>query len=504
MTRVLLDTNVLIHREASKIVSEEIGYLYRWLDRLGYEKCVHPASAGEIEKHLDAQVRATFRLKLRAYNLLQTQAKPSLAIQAMLKNDKTENDKIDTLLLSEVVADRVDYLASEDKGVHRKANQLGISTRVFSIEEFLERLAAEHPTLVDYSVLAVRRTLFGDLDVRDTFFDSFRDNYAGALFDRWFNRKADEYAYICQEDNTLKAFLYLKLEGPGENPGEISPPFPPRRRLKIGTFKVDLNGYNLGERFLKVIFDNAILMGVDEVYVTIFDRSPDQRRLVSLLTSFGFEKWGAKSNQYGQEIVLVRDMSPSFNASDPQLTYPYMSASKRAFLVPIWPQYHTSLLPDSRLNNEEGGGFDENEPYRNAIRKIFVSGSLNRNAQPGDTIIFYRTGGLHKGVVTTIGVVQRIVSVRRNRGAFIETCRRRSVLTEPELDQFWARNRENPYVVEFLDSYSFKRRPNLKTLIDEGVIANVKSVPRGFEPISREQFGTILRLTESNIRLVVN
>ncbi len=504
MMRVLLDTNVLIHREASNIVSEEIGYLYQWLDRLGYEKCVHPASTVEIAKHLDAKVRATFDLKLRAYNLLQTQARPSPAIQAMLSNDKTENDRIDTLLLAEVVADHVEYLVSEDKGIHRKANQLGISTRVFFIEGLLERFIVEHPTLVDYSVLAVRQVLFGELDVRDVFFDSFRDDYGGAEFDRWFNRKADERAYICQEDKTLRAILYLKSEYPGEYPGEISPPLAPLRRLKIGTFKVNLNGYNLGERFVKVIFDNAIHMGVDEVYVTIFDRSQDQRRLVDLLASFGFKKWGTKSNQYGQETVLVRNMSPSFDASNPQLTYPYVSASRQAFLVAIRPEYHTSLLPDSRLSSERGGEFDQNEPYRNAIRKIFVSGSWNRTAQSGDILVFYRTGGRYRSVVTTIGIVQRIVSVNNDKKAFIEACRRRSVLNGGELDELWQRNQGKPYVVEFLDSYSFKRRPNLDTLIDKGVISNVKSAPRGFERISREQFDTILRLTESNMCLVVD
>ncbi len=42
MMRVLLDTNILIHREASTVVPQDIGQLFFWLDKLKNEKCVHP------------------------------------------------------------------------------------------------------------------------------------------------------------------------------------------------------------------------------------------------------------------------------------------------------------------------------------------------------------------------------------------------------------------------------------------------------------------------------
>ena len=41
--RVLLDTNILIHREAATVVRQDIGKLFFWLDRLKYQKWVHPA-----------------------------------------------------------------------------------------------------------------------------------------------------------------------------------------------------------------------------------------------------------------------------------------------------------------------------------------------------------------------------------------------------------------------------------------------------------------------------
>jgi hypothetical protein len=37
---------------------------------------------------------------------------------------------------------------------------------------------------------------------------------------------------------------------------------------------------------------------------------------------------------------------------------------------------------------------------------VYVSRSYFRDLRSGDTIVFYRTGGFHLSVVTTIGVVE--------------------------------------------------------------------------------------------------
>src|ERR1035441_5028261 len=311
--KVLLDTNVLIHREAATVVRRDIGKLFFWLDKLRCDKCVHPVSLEEIGKHDDPRVRSTFEAKLQSYYILKTTAPISAEVQLAGANDKTENDRNDTLLINELFANRVDLLISEDRGLHNKAVALGIGDRAFTIEAFLEKSIAENPALVDYKVLAVRQVVFGQVDVHSDFFDSFRADYGGEAFDIWFNRKADEPAYVCYEGEDIVAFLYLKVEGPEEPYGDIEPGFKPKRRLKIGTFRVELNGYRLGERFLKIVFDNALLQKVDEVYVTIFPRTIEQQRLIKILEDFGFKVDGVKVHAYGEEVVYVRDMTPRFD-----------------------------------------------------------------------------------------------------------------------------------------------------------------------------------------------
>src|SRR5207253_1203227 len=143
------------------------------------------------------------------------------------RDDRTDNDRVDTSMLAEVAADRVDILITEDRRIHDKAELLGLTTRVFTIDAFLEKVTAENPALADYKVLSVKRALFGRVNLKDPFFDSFRADYPD--FEHWFNRKADETAYVCTSDSEqIVAFLYIKREGPEENYGDIQPRFSKR------------------------------------------------------------------------------------------------------------------------------------------------------------------------------------------------------------------------------------------------------------------------------------
>lgn len=486
--KVLLDTNIIINREANTVVNNEIGSLFAWLDKLHYEKCIHPLTLEEIEKHKDQKVIRTFKIKLGSYVLLKTEAPlaPSVA-DLSKKMDISINDVNDTRLLNELVNKRVDFLISEDKKIHDKARLLNVDTFVFNIESFLEKITSENPNLVDYKTLSIRKEYFGNIDLADHFFDTFRNDYKG--FNEWFNRKSDEIAYICKESNQILAFLYLKKESVDENYSDIQPFFPKKKRLKIGTFKVNLNGFRLGERFLKIIFDNALKQKVDEIYVTIFNKRSEDERLINLLLDWGFRYWGVKTSPSGEEQVYFRDFSKSFNASKPKLTFPYFSLNSNVYLVSIYPEYHTNLFPDSILRTESPENFVENEPFRNALSKVFVSRSFVRNMKCGDIIIFYRTGGYFESVVSTIGIVESVTTNIKDEQEFIALCRKRSVFSDEELIQHWNwKPRSRPFIVNFLYAYSFPHRINMKRLMELGIIHSIESAPRGFEKISKENF----------------
>lgn len=72
--RVLLDTNIIIYRENKKMTNYSIGHLFRWLDKLKYDKLIHPLSKKEIAEYKYAAPSEAMTLKLDAYQELKTQA----------------------------------------------------------------------------------------------------------------------------------------------------------------------------------------------------------------------------------------------------------------------------------------------------------------------------------------------------------------------------------------------------------------------------------------------
>ncbi len=499
--KALLDTNIIIHREANRVVSQDIGILYRWLDRGMYTKCVHSVTIEEVKKNTNKETVSVFSVKLESYEVIEIPSPLQSEVKTVSERfDTTDNDRVDTILLNEVFVGRVDILITEDKKIHRKAQELGIQDKVFSIDSYLEKTFAEHPELVNYKVLNVQKLKFGKIDLSDAFFDSLKEDYEG--FDKWFVKKYDDEAYITINSNNgmLLSFLYLKLEDENENYSNIIPVLPPKRRLKIGTFKVISNGFRLGERFVKIIFDNALKYKVQEIYVTIYDKRSEQRRLIELLEQWGFTRWGMK----GEELVYVRDFSPKFDERNLKNCFPFISKRKNAFIVPIYPEYHTELLPDSILNTESPEEFIEDFPHRNCINKVYVSRAMEPYPQMGDILVFYRTGGYYKSVVTTIGEVLEIKFDFQSEDDFILYCRKKSVYPEQALREMWRYSKRRPFVVNFLYSYSFPHRINMKELIDLNVLSGVNDAPRGFKPITKEQFNIILKETRSDESFIIN
>lgn len=502
--RILLDTNIIIHREASKVINEDIGQLFKWIDRLKYVKCVHPVTIEELKKHLDPEVVKTMTIKVSSYNILQSVSKLSTKVKEISDQfDKTENDKNDTIVLNELYIGRVDCLITEDKIIFEKALQLGLKDSVFTIDTFLVKILNENPSLVDYKVLAVQKEYFGNIDLTSSFFNSFREEYAD--FNKWFLKKSDEIAYVCRYGKEIGAFLYLKVEERNESYPDIIPPFKPKRRLKVGTFKISLYGLHLGERFLKIIFDNALKQKVEEIYITIFDRHPGQKLLIRLLSQFGFVYWGLKDTPTGEEQVFVRDFRHYADKTNPKSTFPFLPKDTNVFFVSIYPEYHTELFPDSILRTESNLDIIENVPHRNAIIKEYISHSLERDLKKGDLLVFYRTGGYYKGVVTTIAIVDNVKDNIQSEQEFINICQKqkRTVLSDNELKEFWNRFRNlKPFIVNLLYAYSLPKRPNLKKLMDLGIIKDFKQLHKGFVRITLNDLKIVLKEAEGDESII--
>jgi hypothetical protein len=510
MKKALLDTNIIIHRESGRVINQDIGILFKWLDKAGYQKCIHPVTISEVNRNANSSTVYSFNIKMDSYvQLLTVAPMSSVVADVSTKYDVNDNDRNDSILLNEVYNYRVDILISEDKKIHTKAAEIGISDRVFKINSFLEKVYSENPGLVGYQVLSVQQKLFGELSLNDPFFNSFKEDYDG--FEKWFNNKSNEKAYVTtnEENNMLLSFLYIKVELPTEAYFDVRPAFLPKKRLKIGTFKVVSNGVKLGERFLKIIFDNALVQKVEEIYVTIFNKRDEQRRLIALVEEFGFRLHGTKG-EIG-ELVYTRDFTPRFNPQNPKETFPFIGLGYNIFLIPIYPGYHTDLLPDSFLRTESPKDFKEHEPHRNAISKVYISRSIERNIKKGDVIIFYRTAdkgsAYYTSVITTIAIAEDKVDGIKSEDEFIEKCRKRSVFSDEELKKYWNWNANyRPFIINFLFVHSFPlgKRMNRKSLLDLGIISGAEGELRGLKQITKDQFETILHETGTSENIIVH
>lgn len=500
--RALLDTNIVIHRENTKVTSQSIGKLFYWLDKLHYEKLIHPYSINELRKYRNQQMQELYDAKLDAYSVMKSVAKQTDEFsQLLIGAPKTENDIVDNQLLYELYCGRADILITEDRRMISKAGLLNISNKVFTINSFISKATYANPELIQYKALSVKQEYFGNIDVNDSFFDTFRVAYPG--FEDWFAGKCDDIAYICRTDqNEILGFLYLKTEDETEDYSDITPIFSKKRRLKVGTFKVEATGFRLGERFVKIIFDNAIERSLDEIYVTLFMDRPELKALYDLFTRWGFYDYGIKESNGKTEKVLVKKLGEYDNQRSIISNFPNLNPNSQKMILPIFPQYHTSLFPDSKLNTENGLDFLGYIPHRYALQKVYVTWAYSTNIHKGDVLLFYRTGDTppkkFSSVITTIGVVDEVVSNFSCEDDFLSCCQNRSVFPTSELKKFWRDKRYSLKVLKFIYVKSLSKRLNLNYLWSHKIV-DAPNGPRPFTPITEPQFEMILRDSETTL-----
>ncbi|WAC28247.1 GNAT family N-acetyltransferase [Ancylobacter sp. SL191] len=347
----------------------------------------------------------------------------------------------------------------------------------------------------------LRKMKFRDVDLEDPFFDSLKAQYQD--FSDWFQRKADEPTYVIFDDSDgrVRGFLYLKIENGPIN--DVEPPLPAKKRLKVGTLKVQARGTKLGERLLKRIFDHAILEGAQEVYVTIFDT---HEALIKLFERYGFVNSAVKHTPNGDENVLVRNLDNDF--IDIISSYPrFETHHKNNWLLAIYPEYHTKLFPDSILRGENPAE-EQDVAHTNTIHKVYIGKISLKRMKRGDIVAIYRTTdrpGLarYRSVISSICIVEETKSRSDfpTIESFVEFALNHSVFSEEELRTMYLSG-ERLYAVRMTYNVALPRRPNRERLLNE---VGISEYPRwDFRPLSDGQLLRILELGELNEGFVIN
>ncbi|WP_147302073.1 PIN domain-containing protein [Haloferax sp. Atlit-4N] len=433
---VLIDTNIFIHREDDKKVPISLQKLERALNEQGHIKLIHPLSANEIRNDPNKKRRETSTSKLETYRELEYPEYPSpdSEFRETVPAD-SGNGRVDNMLLYAVYNDDVDFLITEDSGIHTNAATLGVSDRVFSIEEGEDFFKKE--TQLQIGPKSIEATTLGELDLDDEIFDSLKQEYEG--FVDWANEHADRKTWVnwC-DDGSLGAILVIK-HNETEEIGEY-PTIERSKRLKISTMKVGSarQGSKLGELLIYIAVSEAIDHKINEIYLTHYVNEDGQDHLVRLISQYGFNQVSQESDG---EAIFLKHLTPTPEADlDPvdlaHEFYPsfYDGQSVSKFLIPIQPRYHQKLFTSYQYRRSIDTVGDDFSSEGNAIKKAYLTHSNTTLVNEGDLLLFYRSHD--DKAVTSIGVCEQVHYHLTDAAEIKRVVGKRSVYEDAELEEF--------------------------------------------------------------------
>ena len=477
--QILIDTNILIHLEDNKIVDEKFSRFYRFAISNYCKILYHPLAIPiDLQNDSNIQRREITLSKLKKYELLQDYAEPTTEFLEQVKNANS-HDTIDNLQLYQLYKGYVDYLVTEDKGIHENAKKVHLENAVLTVKA-IEKLLTEkftitipsHPILSEHSI----RTISDKFS--SPFFDSLRSDYAG--FDEWLAKcvKENRKCYTLQVDNEIRALLIYNLEQVPDH--KIDGVF--EAALKICTLKVadTAFGIKLGELFLQKMFEYCIEQKVNYLYITSYEK---QTHLINLLTSFGFEKQEFLNSVGTKEMRMVKCMNRNIliqiSSSNTQLIHPFYFDNSYVgkYVIPIRPEYYTTLFKDGRFREPTLFDKDEDslsEIQGNTIIKACISNSRQTSLKQGDLLFFYASHS--QQLIEPVGILESIQIVR-DKETLWQLVQKKTVFTPESLEVMLKKSGKLNVIIFRLITY-------LRTPITLAKIKGVKSFKNKIQTIT--------------------
>ncbi|MEM3502997.1 MAG: hypothetical protein QW134_02110 [Nitrososphaeria archaeon] len=482
------------------MVPPNLSSLLKILNVLKIEILVHPYSVIEINRDKNEERKNVMLSKIEAYPRLESPPDPHsddsfLSIVGLPSN---VNEDVDNKILYAVYKNAVDFLITEDKEILDKSLKLNIKDKVLSIDEALELFNQYLPKNVN-ALPAITQEHVYNLNIEDPFFDPLKKEYP--TFRQWFEKisKEGRHCLVYFFDNKrIGALLIYKIEEEAIN---SIPPLPKERRLKLCTFKVDCEGYKIGEFFLKWSIQYCVKNKIDVIYLTHFTKKDD--KLIELISNYGFIK---KAMLQTNEDVYVKRLIPEdktrLTPNPTQIAsmyYPtfYDGPNVRKFIIPILPIYHDRLFTDyptrqSIIPEFHSGLIIEG----NTIKKAYLCHSKIKNMAPGDIIIFYRSTDRHE--LTTLGTVEKVYYEQCNVNKIMQLIGKRTVYTINEIKEM---AKKPLMIILFKFHFHFSNPINLKNMKTMNI---VPTAPRTIYKIPHKKYLWIKSICGIDERYTVN
>lgn len=453
----LIDTNILIGLEDNHTVEAAYSRFHALASTHKIDIYVHEAAKDDFARDNKLKRREISLSKFNKYRLLKTQRGLARAdLEANFGTLKKANDVVDATLLHALEKGAVDFLVTQDKGLHQRARNRSsdLARRVLFIDDATELLIQTYEPK-EVPIRHVGEVKAHEIDADDVFFDSLRDGYPE--FGHWWRTKCvkeHRSCWVVYDKERLAGLVVRKDEDAAETDAVTKA----EKILKICTFKVgpESRGVKLGELLLKQVLWFAQRNGYDLAYLTTYD---DQVALMELLEYYGFRNAG--KNPKGEHIY-ERDFSTEALSSLGSKTdfeqarenYPrfVVDDSTLGFGIPIKEGYHDTLYPDLYRPIQEdlfGGASRADTITRpgNTIRKVYLCRAQSKLGSAGSLLFFYKSTSKNppSQSITALGVLESVTLASSTKD-LMQLTGGRSVYSEEQLEE-WEATSEHPVKV---------------------------------------------------------
>jgi len=487
--RFLLDTNILIPLEQSQLpLKNSLANFVRLSHENGHQLLYHPATEDDINRDKDPLRKQQTLERLRQYSRLD-QNLPCPWNEAQTN----PNDKADNEILYALYCDAVHALVTEDRGVHKKAKERGLSDKVYYIQtadDWLRRLhenvSIQLPNIEEVSLHNLTPLLEG------TFFDSLRKGYAS--FDVWFKAKARDgvKAWVVRNANELGAICIYDIQT-NETITEDGMVLP-GSALKLSTFKVGetMRGKKIGELFLKAAFRYATANRHENIF--IHGELEQHSFLFDLLEDFGFMAVGNHPGSTGRDVVYVKKHPVNPPLLDDIQPFDYLKSyfphfkqdiDISKYLIPIQPGFHRVLFPDYQSKfDKQMALFQTNNSAGNAIKLAYLCHAQTKSILVGDIVLFYRSEDEQS--ITSIGIVEYYQTLK-DPDAIAQLVSRRTVYSMKDIED---KAKKDTRVMLFRLIRHFESPVHYKWLLDNNI---VKGRIQSIQSINDQAFERVLK-----------
>lgn len=496
--KFLIDTNIFIGLEGQQEVDPEYSQFSILAAKHNLGVFIHQAAKDDIARDKDKTRRDISLSKIEKF---QTIAKVSGLSQAILESAfgplAKENDVVDATLLHALQIGVVDFVVTEDRGLHDRARKYSpdLMDAVLFIRDAVARLQSAYEP-VEVPIRYVEEVDAHTIPLSDPIFESLREGYPE--FDTWWKEKCVRLLRKCWVvvDGGVRAGIVVRKD---ETSADTDATIRGDKILKICTFKVrqESRGIKLGELLLKQILWYAHANKYDVVYLTTY---PQQNLLIELLEFYGFSQ--THINDDG-ELTYEKNMKPDQTEAferkplfeKARLAYPnlYLQENVECFGIPIQEDYHDVLFPELR-NPIQTDLFDSMAgPKRagNTIRKVYLCRAPIKIIAPGSLILFYK--GKSKNTpsqsITTVAVFEDM-KLAQSTTDLMRMAGGRSVYSKRSLEQWNATPEQPVKVLNFLLAGYITPPLSLDDLKARGVL---KGTPQSICKILNSHLGFLLQ-----------